>query len=345
MGYNTANISRAFGFEHAREKHNKTKPIARNKDGVRPLGDRRHHHMASISMPDPDTVHLNLCGKPFVVWHADDTFEVHHPQYISAGLVDNMHPYLPKGHFVWNRGRLFIEMNPGERYEFKKGDVLRMQKVNDRYFFYNKPVAYARRMKRGVVDGYMKAYVPFLDWLTVVAVDGLTYAWEDIRNSETTLREAVNLPDRKWFEKVVNGTGMGDKRSLAYSLEADVAHIPFTRETTPRKFHTPSCEVLHKWVSGDDPAMWAQVLPLMTSVCGAYSYRVSAMGGSSGYRMRVTHAVDFLRNLVSHLFREEVFELVRLEDGKISSGRNDNFYSVNDISREKINRQLVEVSV
>ena len=109
-GYNTASVPCLESFEAAVQKFKSTTPIrGKQAKGAVPLGDRKKHNMASISMPDENTVHLNFYGHPLVVWRSDDTLEIRPPRYYSAYAVDNIQQFAPVGiHFTWNRGRVVV---------------------------------------------------------------------------------------------------------------------------------------------------------------------------------------------------------------------------------------------
>ena len=91
MGWNTAGVHRLASFKAAKLWHDKTKPIRRNKDNVRPLGSRRHHIMASIAMPDENTVRLEYYGTTLVEWRSDNTYSVFAPKYYTAFVPDNIY--------------------------------------------------------------------------------------------------------------------------------------------------------------------------------------------------------------------------------------------------------------
>ena len=93
--YNTAGVPHLTSFAQAKHRYEQTKPI-KGSANVRPLGVRRYHKMASISMPDADTVNLEFCGKPLVQWRSDNTYTVYRPVYASAYVPDNTSHYVPK---------------------------------------------------------------------------------------------------------------------------------------------------------------------------------------------------------------------------------------------------------
>lgn len=346
MSYNTASIGRLNSFEHAKNWHNRTKPIARNKDGVRPLGDRRHHRMASITMPDPDTVNLMFHDKPLVQWRSDDTFTVNYPTYCSAFAVNNLHSYLPKGHFEWDKGRLFFTRG-SEKYQLEKGGKLEFQKVGDAYLMLNKPVAYAYRKQRGVVDKHMRAYIPFLDWLTVVLSS--PFVVESDSNWPDLLLEASGLPNRKQFEKAysfasTNNAYCIDNNIDVYSDMRKAMLAPFDPKERANRvgygFNRKAGEVLHEWVSGDDPELWVAAASLMAVRMGRQFYNYYT--GARKNKLEMAYAVDYLRHLVCYLYREEVFKKERLEDGEASTKRNEEYFVDMEIEHaEWILRQFV----
>ena len=95
MAFNAIGGPRLGSFNDAVDWYNKVKPIRGNKDGTRPLGERRYHHMASISMPDPDTVQLSWLEQPMVLWHSDETMTLLKPRGSNAYTPDQVVGFLP----------------------------------------------------------------------------------------------------------------------------------------------------------------------------------------------------------------------------------------------------------
>lgn len=79
MGFNsTTAIPYLRTYAEAKKRYEDTKPIRGDKEGKRPLGDRRHKHMhISEAVVDGATVYKCHCyGTPMVTYYPDDTVEL-----------------------------------------------------------------------------------------------------------------------------------------------------------------------------------------------------------------------------------------------------------------------------
>jgi len=322
MGYNTACVRRLHDFAQAKKWYTGTPPIRGNPNNIRPLGSRRHHYMASMAMPDDDTVDLCFFSKPFVRWHADDTFEVFCPTYYSAFTPDNITPFLPNTmRMKWVKTRLFL-MYGDKGYLMQPGDVFKFSKVGDKYFFLNKPVAYAFRKRRGVLDKVMKKYEPFRDWLTIV----------------TAITNEIPHDERHYIEEMFSGVaGVAtykqveeerDKRSknnepYSYALSELINRLwraPYSNYRCAG-FCTDHCAVLDKWVTSDNAEDWVSAMKVIALRYGQYMYRQEV------YKLKFAEADRVLQEIASHLHRDKVFEIVRLPDGKIPSRTNAKYFN------------------
>ena len=321
MGYNTACVRRLDSFVQARNHYQSVKPIRGRKEDVRPLGERRHDGMAKIEMPNDSTVDLLFYGTTFVRWHADDTFEVMCPAYYSAYAPDNCTPFLPGNlRMAWGDCRMFLVYD-GKNYLMERGDVFRFSKVDGKYFFLNKPVSYNYRKIKGAVDKVMQKYVPFLDWLQVVSA---------VTNEFERTEQEYVIPLFDAEAGVATGAQIKaelDKRykeENVYSYELSEAYhqadnAPYSNYRNSG-FSTDHCVVLDKWVTSDNPEDWVNAMKVIAIRFGNFNYRREM------YVLKFTEAFDALKNIATHLYRTEVFERVRLPDGKAPTRTNAKFF-------------------
>jgi len=89
-------------------------------------------------------------------------------------------------------------------------------------------------------------------------------------------------------------------------------------------FHRPSCEMLFNWITDESGSKWTEALYVI----------LQQQGGNKNYgsnfdrHMFISHRAldDYLSALVKYLFRDQVFEKVRLDQGAIPTKTNLNFY-------------------
>lgn len=334
MGFNTACVHRLRSFEEAKAWFEKTKPIRGNKDNVRPYGSRRHWHMASIAMPDDDTVVLNYYNKPLTTWKSDGTFTIQAPVYYSAYAVDHLHWYLPmdRGEFKWNKGRMFIKLPDGKQYALSRSTgSLAFQKEGDKYFMLTKPRAYNVRKNRKAYTNALKAYAPFVDWAgTVLSINDKAVSGDLVEAMGKLITDS-GLPTRKSLYDLV----YSDMANLAFKPELRIQlhsslygldRLPFRGRSAYgayTNFNRPTCETLNAWITGDDQDMWPHALYAI----GERQHLVYSWQGSD---VTVTLRHDlinkFVETLCCFMNRDSVFNKVLLEDGEVSSKQNYQYF-------------------
>ena len=333
MAYNTANIHRMRSFAEAKAWYEKVKPIRGNEEGVRPYGSRRHWHMASISMPDADTVVLSYYMKPLVTWKSDDSFTVQAPVYYSAFAADHLHWYLPfeRGFFEWNKGRMFISQNDGKKYPLARGTgLLKFQKLEGKFFMLNKPVAHNVRKDRKAYSAAIKKYTPFLDWA------GIVLSINDKQSNKETLDAASNLsieaglPTQKDIRAV---TGSNKFSTLPVEVRGQIQQSFYDYDRVPFRgrsnygaysgFNRPTCEVLNNWVTSDNPDLWVKALYTI----GAKQNTVFSWQGPDATFVLVHLDVSkYVETLCCYMHRDTVFKKVLLDDGAVASKTNNQYF-------------------
>jgi len=333
-GYNTYDIRRIHSFEQAKKHYESVTPIRGDKDKTRPLGNRRYHRVASIEMPNPDTVNL-MYGwgeyrKPLVQWRSDNTFTVRKPYFVNAYDPDNLTFYLPQGKFSWVLGRLFIEVPGGKRYLMTAEQEFNFQMIDGQMFMANKPVAYSYRIKRVPMARVMKEYEPFLDWLQVVLAVQHPLTRDELDLPYERFIEMAGVKSEKYFRDLLSITGSDSvKRTAIYNEQNKRDKLPFVARNSygsNSNFHKPTAMMLHNWVTSPDAEDWVQAMYVIAKQAGEMR---RTYGGTVSYavHLRLDHARDYLRTMGIFLNRDEVLDKVRLDDGETPSKQNTKFFT------------------
>ena len=326
MGYNTACVHRLNSFVQAKNYYQSVKPIRGRAVEVRPLGERRYDYMASIEMPKQGTVDLLFFNKRFVNWSEDDTFTVSCPTYYSAYAPDNCSRFLPGNLTMrWKDCRMFL-VHDNKEYLMQPGDVFRFAKTGEKYFFLNKPVAYNYRKIRGALPKIMTKYEPFLDWLQVVsAVTNTVDRDKDEHVLGRFYSEAgVVTPAQIQLEQTKRQAGTKQYDYSLSELSNRIHHAPYNSYRNTG-FSTPHCRVIDRWLTSEDPQNWVLAMELLAIKYGRYRY------ANQQHTLVFDRAVTAIENIASHLHRNEVFERVRLPDGKRPSRTNEKYFNSYEI--------------
>lgn len=346
MGWNTANVPRLASFEAAKLWHDRTKPIRGNKDNVRPYGSRRHHIMASIVMPDANTVHLKFYGTTLVEWRSDNTYSVFSPKYYCAYTPDNTHNFLPLEwqNFLWDRGRLFYCTNHDrtEMYHLPRGGRLNFQMIDGKSFLLNAPVAHNIRTNRGVVDKLMPKYEAFLSWVQVVLAITPDFAVPELDPSFEKYAVSLGFMSDGEYKSNNYDKMTPEERDDYWGERYARDAIPFGVGRYNRNvgFHPMACERLREMIEGGDPDDWVQVLHVVARRAGESSWTSQ----HAKKNLTVERAVEYIRQLVTYLHRDRVFRLERLPKGSKPSLTNGKFFNDIDFVPRK-HRQVVDSSI
>jgi len=338
MGYNTAGVRKLNSFAEAKKWYENIKPIARHPQQVRPLGMRRHHAMASIRMPDSSTVELYYYRDPLVTWRSDNTFSVHTPKYWSAFVPDNIHNFVPLNlGFGWNRGRLLLRVG-NEAYAMERGQSYNFQMMDGgKCFFLNVPTAYATRIRRKPYAEAMKKVSKFMDWFHIVNSISGTHKGDAVSETYENFRVENGVPSEAHYDKLRGKSNYAlcttdEQRALFISWwdeSRSADKLPFrgNRQHSNQyaDFHRPSCETLFNWIADESGTKWTEALYVILQQQGSNKNYGSNFDDR---QMTISHRElrDYLSALVKYLFRDEVFEKVRLDQGTIPTKTNLNFY-------------------
>lgn len=333
MSYtNTANVPRLTSFVAARDWFNNTPPVRGNKEKVRPLGHaRRYWKMASISMPDANTVHLEYYGQVLVEWRSDDSYTVFPPRWYNHAIANNASTFLPTGGFYWGAGRAFVKLD-GKHYHLSQKNPLNFQLKDGKYIEVDPPEAYSYRAKRGAVKKLSAAYAPFLDWLQVVLPFN-----QDLQDKELDLPymqfiDMSGAPGEDFLEAHAKaGRVAGDYNYKASDDLRLRGNLPFRGKGQHKQytqFYKPACELLYDWVTSPVPAKWTGAMYVLVKQTSQVRWvRDHVTGSYDGKRkLSIEDAMEYLEQLTTYIHRDVVFTKVKLEQGEYPSKRNANYF-------------------
>jgi hypothetical protein len=328
MWRNTAEVPVLNSFTQAKQRFEMTKPIRGHKEQRRPLGSRRHHHMASIEMPDADTVVLKYCGEPFVTWKSDDSFTVSNGVYNSAYTAQHLSFFLPmRWEVKWNGCRMTIG-NKGKFYIIPFKAHFHFAKAGEDYELVDKPTAYAIRKKRGSDKNLLEKCKPFFDWLSVVSSINGVVTTAEIAGARDVLIEQSGVKPFAYYKQRMEEA---QKNPAAFSDEARLERyadyrmfdsIPATTThymyLAYRSFHTPSCERLIEWVESDNADNWVLAMNLLSERTGRRRW----VDGEVQYQVEINQVTKYLLDVARHTHRDTVFYKEQLDDGVVPSRSN-----------------------
>jgi len=294
--------------------------------------------MASISMPNADTVNLEYGGKPLVQWRSDNTYTVYRPVYASAYVPDNTSHYVPKGAFGWKHGEIYVVLDNTKQYPkayfFPDGGKLEFQVAGNHHLLLNKPVAYATRANRNVAMKIMTKYQPFMDWLQVVAGVKREIDMDEAQEACDRLRHLAGVSSEEAYDKAIRTlapTLIDDERWTLYDERRNAGFLPF-RGSNSRyaytHFHRPSCAMLDSWLTDENAENWVQAMHVIARHQGIHLHFRDVGGAYRNTKtiLPIDKAVDFLKAMTSFLHRDEVFTRERLPDGQLPTKTNLNFF-------------------
>lgn len=326
MGYNTAEVIMRDSFAEYVEKFKRTHPIrSKQSAGVVPLGRREKHHMASMSMPDEDTIHLNFYGQPFVAWKSDDSLEIFPPLYYSAYAIDNIQHFAPPSiHFSWNRGRIVVQHN-NNSYLLRGDKTVKFKKVgSETYELMELPTEHAIRKKRGAEKKFVRECSKFLDWMELVqSIDNQdgTPEQEMTGAMDVMYKEFGLMTDdefTKWYhsEASVRNTEKYEQMRLRQHAPHATSNIWRARDA----FHTDGCKLILNWITEPMSDKWVTALYIMMYNAGKRSYRSATMRWNITLDRKTAEA--YIAELVKHVYFEHCFDIVPLGAGEIPTKQN-----------------------
>lgn len=308
---------------------------------VKPLGKRRYHSGANISVDDGENVCLNYYGHPLVAWHKDNSFTVNAPVHYSAFTVHTLHYYLPKTmHFGWDKGRLVIVIGGQTRYVLLRDKNLHFVSDGDGFKVSSDIKEYNYRKRPRMATKIMAKYQPFIDWVGLVtSIDNKQGEFEE----ETTaahdkLRIACGLPPDKVVELAYarHYSKMGYENLLRVDFSKYMAcayNIPIPRERKDWS-HTQSAKIVLDWMEGSEPNdNWVSAMYVILRQGGTRDYDYKNRTGWC-LRFEKDNLTKYIEELISVVYRDTVFIKEELEAGKVPSKTNHCYF--NDVALEKL---------
>lgn len=326
MAYNTYDAPYLSSYDDAVKWYENTKPI--RGQTVRPLGNRRYHMYASIERQEEKVV-LVYEKFPCVIWRPENLVTVIAPQYYNAFQADKMMGMLPRGcGFEWNGGRLFVTTDHGSnKHYLPRGGSLVLKEDGKtlhgirRYTCVDAEIPLEYRMRRGMQGKLVeKHFTPFLSWVRVVLDENARLKHPDVDPAyERFLTELGYSEEQlKAHQKAVEQLDHTSAyRGQVYRFLGQLTRLPFPT-SGELCFSRPACELMFSRISTDDATHWPDMLMIIRKRAGRYHWG----NGVGGYVTTYDDVVDYLKDLVSFLFHEKVFEVERLGPGQIPSKRN-----------------------
>lgn len=334
MAYNAINGPRLGSFKDAVEWHNKIKPIRGNKEQVRPLGERRYHHAANITMPDPDTVLLNYYGNKLVEWRSDNTFTLHAPKYYSAYSGDQIIGFVPRSMgFSWVHGRLFVQLADGKNIELARRQSLKFVPVDRTHNGYpvfeveDAPDVQVYRVRRGVADAITKRrFGAFLEWVALTSSITRSVSNSEIKESCKQYQSAAGYSEELLDaqQKAVEGLKWDGKREMVAQALNDVHYLPHSPNRGCSAFHRASSELLAGWMSGNNTERWLDALNVIQHHVGKHMYNDRL--GKNGVYIDMPRVYDYVKSITAFLHRDEAFKVITLPAGTVPSKRNAEYF-------------------
>jgi len=337
MGYNTAGVTMRDSFADYVQKFKGTHPIrSKQNSNVTPLGIRKKHGMASISMPDEDTIHLNFYGQPLVTWKSDDSLEIFPPRYYSAYAIDNIQQFAPMGiHFSWNRCRVVVRHGDNS-YLLDEGKTLKFKKVGlETYELVTSIEEYAIRKKRGSEKKFVRECSKFLDWMELVqSIDNQNPNFEtEMQEGIDALLVELGLLTNSEFDKWCQ-TEEGQRNTDRWEQIRLRKHVPHATSAVWRSstaFHTDGCKLILNWITEPMSDKWVTAFHIMMFNAGRRDYNRSVSKWTITIDRKI--AEDYIAELVKHVYFEHCFDRVPLGAGEIPTKQNTEYLKTYRLTR------------
>lgn len=331
-GHNTANVPCLESFEAAVQKFKSTTPIrGKQANGTVPLGERKKHNMASIAMPDEDTVQLIYYNKPLVVWKSDNTFEVFSPAYHSPFVVGNIQNYVPRSvGFHWDRGRMCLVVKE-QRFLLPEGKSFKFKNTPHSVELLDVPMEYAIRKKRGMEKKYLKDCEPFLEWMELVqSIDNTPKdPIDEMDAAMDALYKELGLMSIKGFETWTNKNLNVPNR---WQISRNRDHLPHGGRGQWRGskygFHKKGCELLMDWVTGSLSENWVTAYYVLMRQQGERGYKNTNGVREWSVWLDRKSVTEYLKQIILHLHFDECFVKEPLGAGEIPTKQNSEYMDV-----------------
>jgi hypothetical protein len=349
MSYNTAGIALINNYGEALRKLLNTKPIkSKQAEGRIPLGIRRYHTRASISRRD-DTILLNSYDNPFVEWSPDNTFKINPPKYRSVYMCGDLSAFLPVNMYIgWANRRYTVQIKEnGEMKQYFLANTLCFRPTESSnirettpYELVEKPTEHHARLRASRYKPLLKAYEPWLDWFSLIdsldaggRTDG---EWEGSYGAALRkMRADLGLPvEEEWWDALQQKYHGPYDPTLpnVEQIREDLRHrdhLPRGRKEEALAYHSGAVAKFLEWIGAPLSDNWVSAMHLATRCAGVYSWQKRC------WIIDRKRAQDFVKDLVLHHHRNEVFDLVPTVDGQVPTKRNAEYFRTFSFSMEK----------
>ena len=212
---------------------------------------------------------------------------------------------------------------------------LDFQYVGGKSFLLTAPVAYNIRAKRGKVGEYMQRYEGFLSWAQVVLAVTDTFTNNETEPSFDKFATDLGFFSAEEYRKT-------DHQKLSEEERGELWDERYARDAIPfgygyndwRRgvgFHPMACNRAQAMIDRGDPNEWVQLLHIIANQAGDHMW---ASGGSR--KLTIVNVVGWMKEFVSYLHRDQVFERVRLPKGTKPSRTNIKFFRENSFVPRKL---------
>lgn len=332
MAFNVYEAPYLSSYEKALDHYYAVKPIRGSKDVIKPLGKRRYHMCASIEKHG-DEVHLMFERHKLIVWRPDSTFTLNAPYYYHAFQADKLSGWLPYGfYFMWDQKRLFVcSRHNDEKLLLPYRGTLEFAPDTEKptkYRCVTNTMSVEYKARRMIADKLVQGqFEPFLAWAQVILGESYAVSNTELQQShDRFLLEIGYSPElighhEKIMDKLPHESDYKQKlNGFLYALN----RVPFsTMATKSQWFSAIGCKHLFKLLTSNDYEQWPYVLDMITRQGGRFWYRA---GGKAQYTLSYEQLKNYLKHLVSFLYRDVVFEVKPVGAGAIPSARNAQYF-------------------
>jgi hypothetical protein len=332
MAFNTYGAPYLGSYARALEHYNSVTPIRGSDGSIKPIGVRRYHEWARMERRGDDIL-LVFERTPCVVWRPDNTFTLYAPQFYHSYQAEKLAGWLPWGfYFLWDKKRLFVRSRKtDETVHLPNKGKLDFAPVDPTaldlgYKCVTSTESREYKARRMVADKLMRnRFEPFLAWAQVVVggVRECPYYELDVPHKQFLTALGYTPEKVAHYEKSVEPLDNSAWKFQVNRFINLLHRVPFSRQAgNPAWFSRPGCEHLYKLLTSQDYEQWLLALDVINRQGGEFVYS----RGKSTHRMTYAMLEEYLKALVSFLYRDKVFEVTPVEAGAIPSARNAQYF-------------------
>ena len=330
MAHNVYGAPYLDSYAKALAHYDAVKPIRGSKVVIKPIGVRRYHGGGEIKKLG-DAIHLMFERRKLVEWRPDNTFTLHAPHYYHAFQAEKLNGWMPYGfYFTWDHKRLFVCSRDGEKILLPHNGKLEFALTDGspKFRCVDKVAPVEYKARRMAADKLVRQHFePFLAWARVVLGESYKSLQSDLTKSHDRFLLEIGYPPEliAQHERILD-TLQNDSewRPKLHRFIYALNRIPFTTAPSRSQWYSRrGCEHLFKLLTAGDYSLWPYALDLITRQGGRFWWRANA---SANYTLTSELLEDYLKHLVSFLYRDEVFVVKPVEAGVIPSARNAEYF-------------------